>query len=96
MAGRKPCDAERFRGAFRELGRRIAKHRKDHEWTQHQLADHCGMSTTAISDIERAEAFPTMESLFVLAVALNVSSADLIQGLDSLVLEPSEFVKLPY
>jgi len=93
VAGRKPRDSERFRKAFRALGERIGKLRAEHGWTQDALAEKCGMSGTAIGEIERAEAFMTIESLFLVAAALDVSASNLIAELDAFVGGPSEFVQ---
>lgn len=91
MAGRKPRDSERFRKAFRELGRRIHAFRRVQGLTQDQLAEACGMSGTAISQYERADAFVSIDALFVIAKALDLTAADLLRDLDVMIGEPSDF-----
>ena len=91
MAGRKPRDSERFRKAFRALGERIEKLRAERRWTQDDLAERCGMSGTAIGQIERAETFMALESLFLVASAFGIDAAALIADLDALVAGPSDF-----
>jgi hypothetical protein len=53
------------------------------------------LSGTAIGDIERAEAFLTVESLFLISWALGVSASELLAELDSSVGGPSEFMVFP-
>ena len=96
QAGRKSRDSERFRQAFIKLGERIQARRREHGWSQDELAEHCGMSGTAISEIERAAAFVTVESLFLIAAALGVQASTLLMELDPLVREPSELADLPF
>jgi transcriptional regulator with XRE-family HTH domain len=92
MAGRKQRDSERFRKAFRALGERIATQRRDRHMTQESLAERAGLSVTAVSDIERADAFVALESLFLVARALEVSVAQLVDGLDAHITDASAFV----
>lgn len=91
MAGRKPFDRERFRKAFRELGTRIALERSAHEWTQAQLAEASGLSITAVGEIERADSGASVANLLLIAGALDLPLATLVQGLDAMVGPPSEY-----
>ena len=59
--------------------------------TQETLAERAGLSVTAVSDIERADAFVALESLLLIARALEVPVAQLVDGLDAYVSDPSEF-----
>jgi len=49
------------------------------------------MSGTAIGQIERAETFMALESLFLVASAFGIDAAALIADLDALVAGPSDF-----
>jgi transcriptional regulator with XRE-family HTH domain len=67
--------------------------RKKRGWTQDQLAEHSGLSGTAVSKIEVAETFAELDSVFALAGALEVKASSLIDGLDDLIGSPTEFLK---
>jgi transcriptional regulator with XRE-family HTH domain len=89
MAGRKQRDVQRFQPALRELGKRIAEHRRKRGWTQDRLAQECAMSGTAIGEFERATAFMSVTTLLVIAHALGLRASELLDALDFLVGDPS-------
>lgn len=62
------------------VGERIRSLRKQQDLTLRALALRCGLSTTAISQIERGENSPTVSSLHQLATALGVSIIELFQS----------------
>ena len=59
-----------------DVGHQIRKLRMRAGLSLRALAERCGMSANAISLIERGENSPTVSSLHLIAVALNVSIAD--------------------
>lgn len=61
------------------VGQRIRLLRARQGLSLRALAERCGLSTTAISQIERGDNSPTVSSLHVLATALGVSITDLFQ-----------------
>jgi transcriptional regulator with XRE-family HTH domain len=61
------------------VGQRIRSLRERQGLTLRALAKRCGLSITAISQIERGENSPTVSSLHMLAAALGVSIIDLFQ-----------------
>ncbi len=62
------------------VGERLRSLRRQQGLTLRALAARCGLSTTAISQIERGENSPTVSSLHQLATALGVSIIDLFQN----------------
>lgn len=61
------------------VGRRIRELRERKGLSLRGLAERCGLSSTAISQIERGENSPTVSSLHALARALEVSIVDLFR-----------------
>ena len=61
------------------VGPRIRALRKQQGLTLHMLAEQSGLSTTAISRIERGDNSPTVSSLHRLATALRVPIGELFQ-----------------
>lgn len=62
-----------------DVGRRVRELRERQGLSLRALAERCGLSGTAISQIERGETSPTVSSLHLLATALGVSIADLFR-----------------
>lgn len=62
------------------LGQRIKQARKEQHLTQEQLAETCSISTSFLGHIERGTRVPSIETLYSLCSALNVS-ADYLLGL---------------
>jgi transcriptional regulator with XRE-family HTH domain len=60
------------------LGRNVRNLRLSQRMTQADLADLAESRRALISDIERGEANPTLESLLRIAVALGVKPAELL------------------
>lgn len=60
-------------GSPTDVGRRIRALRERQELTLRAVAERCGLSVTAISQIERGENSPTVASLHLLAGALGVA-----------------------
>ena len=55
------------------LGMRIRKARKERHVTQEQLGEICELSTAHIGHIERGTRIPSLDTLFRITQALNVS-----------------------
>jgi transcriptional regulator with XRE-family HTH domain len=60
------------------LGRNVRELRLSFRMTQADLADRAESRRALISDIERGEANPTLDSLSRIAVALDVEPAELL------------------
>lgn len=65
--------------SWRNVGRKIRYLRKTHQLTIKQLAAGSGLSSNAISLVERGEVAPTVETLCKIASALGVSASSLLQ-----------------
>ena len=66
-----------------DVGRRIRRQREALGLSLRALAKQCGLSTNAISLIERGENSPTVSSLHVLATALGVSITDFFEDAEA-------------
>lgn len=64
--GRRPIDRVK-----NELGRQIRIARTARGWTLKDLSDHCGVSVSQLSSVERGSHLPSMESLLAMATALE-------------------------
>lgn len=60
------------------LGMRIRKARKERHVTQEQLGEICELSTAHIGHIERGTRIPSLDTLFRIAQALDISTDYLI------------------
>jgi len=60
------------------VGNNIKKYRKKLGISQEELADKAGLHRTYIGGIERGERNITLDSLQVIAVALNIAPVELI------------------
>lgn len=63
-----------------QVGQRIRRLREEQRLSLRALARLCGLSTNAISLIERGENSPTVASLHLLATALGVSITDFFEN----------------
>jgi transcriptional regulator with XRE-family HTH domain len=64
-------------GTEPNVGHRLRALREDRGLTQRALADACGLSANAVGLIERGESSPSVSTLQRLAMALDVSMAEL-------------------
>lgn len=64
----------------RQFGARIRRLREDLEWSQEDLAAHCGLHRTYIGGVERGERNIGLENVVRIAEALGVSASDLLRG----------------
>lgn len=71
------------REAWRNVGLRVREVRKTQQLTLKQLAVGCGLSTNAISLVERGEVAPTILTLCKIANALGVSPSTFFQEICS-------------
>jgi transcriptional regulator with XRE-family HTH domain len=60
------------------LGSRIRARRQRHGWTLKDLANKTGLSVPYLSDIERSNGNPTLETLTTLATAMETTVTDLL------------------
>jgi transcriptional regulator with XRE-family HTH domain len=60
------------------LGSRVRARRQRRGWTLKDLADKTGLSVPYLSDIERGNTNPTLETLTTLAAALEATVTDLL------------------
>jgi transcriptional regulator with XRE-family HTH domain len=61
------------------FGRRLRQLRLAREWTQEQLAEAAGITSTYTSDLERGEKVPSLSILLRLARAFDMPVAELLQ-----------------
>lgn len=66
---------------IRALGRRIAKLRHQHNFSQERLAAETGLDRVAIAYIETGKRKPNVTSLFKIAQALEIDMAELFTDL---------------
>ena len=71
----------RKRGMY--IGKNITELRKQHNLTQEQLAEKCGVSRQAVTKWESGESEPNIERLVVLADVFQVSVDEIIMGTDT-------------
>lgn len=67
---------------YAAMGQRIKQARKEKHLTQEQLAEACSISTSFLGHIERGTRIASLETLYSLCNALNVS-ADYLIGLQT-------------
>lgn len=67
------------------LGQVIRSIRKAHDLSQEDLSHQSGVGRSFLSQIERGQQAPTVETLFKLADALNTSAADLLAEVEGIV-----------
>ena len=59
---------------YKALGQRIRTARQKRSMTQDKLAEACGLSTAHIGHIERGTRIPSLDTLFLIACELDVST----------------------
>lgn len=60
------------------VGDNCARIRREHGWTQEQLAERTGLSQQYLSDLERGKRNPTIVTIYEIAQALDVSHLELV------------------
>lgn len=63
---------------YYEIGQRIRKYRKAHRFSQEELSERVGISTTHMSHIETGNTKLSLPVLVALAAVLEVSTDDLL------------------
>lgn len=66
----------------RLVGLNFARLRKEKDFTQERFAEVSGFTQQYVSDLERGRRNPTVVTLFHLASALGVTTADLVAETD--------------
>jgi transcriptional regulator with XRE-family HTH domain len=61
------------------FGKRLRQLRLDAGWTQEQLAEAAGITTTYTSDLERGTKVPSLTIILRISRALRISTADLLR-----------------
>ena len=64
-----------------EFGARVRALRKELEWSQEDLAAHCGLDRTYVGGIERGERNVALRNLQKLAKGLGLSVSELLADL---------------
>ena len=65
-------------GLLKDVGRRLARIRKDRGWTQEQLADKIGIAPVTLSRLETGARAMSLSSLSVIAKQLDVELGDVL------------------
>jgi DNA-binding XRE family transcriptional regulator len=60
------------------FGESVRRFRKDYEWTQEELADRAGLTTTYVGQVERGDKVPSLTVVLKLAHALEVLPTELM------------------
>jgi len=64
------------------FGNVLREHRKQAGYSQEKLALACHLDRTYISLLERGKRRPTLDTIFALSAALNVSPAELVKAVE--------------
>ncbi|HXH39317.1 MAG TPA: helix-turn-helix transcriptional regulator [Thermoanaerobaculia bacterium] len=62
------------------FGASVRRVRKEYEWTQEDLADRAGLTTTYVGQVERGDKVPSLTVVLKLAHALGVLPAELLDS----------------
>jgi transcriptional regulator with XRE-family HTH domain len=65
----------------RRVGAKVRALRREHGWSQDVFADRTGLHRAHVGEIERGESNVTLQTLKILADALDVRIEDLVGGL---------------
>ena len=60
--------------------------RKGHAWTQEDLAERSGLTTTYVGQVERGDKVPSLTVVLKLALALNVLPSEMLETFGLVVL----------
>ena len=60
------------------VGKNIQKLRKEHEWTQEELANRLGVSRAALGNYEREKREPDIDMLIKMADTFKISIDELV------------------
>ena len=70
--------------AQEQLGMRIKYLRQNRRWSQEDLALNANVNKNYISDLENGRRNPSLEILERIAVAFNISLAELFKGIETI------------
>jgi transcriptional regulator with XRE-family HTH domain len=62
------------------FGASVRRVRKEYDWTQEDLADRAGLTTTYVGQVERGDKVPSLTVVLKLAFALEVLPAELLES----------------
>lgn len=65
---------------YEDLGKRVRRQRQALQWTQEELAERAGVSTSFVGHVERGSRKTSIETLVALANALDVTTDYLLAG----------------
>jgi transcriptional regulator with XRE-family HTH domain len=65
------------------FGRRVRQFRKKRGWTQVYLAQHTGLGSVYISQLEHGKKEPGLRTIEILAMGFDVTPAQLLTGISS-------------
>jgi transcriptional regulator with XRE-family HTH domain len=65
------------------FGSRIRKLRQRRGWTQVYLAEHTGLGSVYISQLEHGKKEPRLRTIEVLAISFDMTPAQLLRGIGS-------------
>jgi len=68
------------------FGAIVRRFRKQYEWTQEDLADRSGLTTTYVGQVERGDKVPSLTVVLKLAHALDVLPAELLESFGHVVM----------
>ncbi|MBR5545622.1 MAG: helix-turn-helix transcriptional regulator [Clostridia bacterium] len=63
-----------------DLGKRVRARRMELNWTQERLAQEIGVSTSFVGHIERGSRKASIDTLVLLANAMEISTDELLEG----------------
>jgi transcriptional regulator with XRE-family HTH domain len=63
------------------FGKRIRKLRKERGWTQVYLAEHTGLGSVYISQLEHGKKEPGLRTVEILAVSFGLTPSQLLRGI---------------
>ncbi len=67
------------------FGEAVRRVRKGYEWTQEDLAERSGLTTTYVGQVERGDKVPSLTVVLRLAHALNVLPVELMESFGAVV-----------
>lgn len=67
---------------LQRFGDRVRTLRKESGWSQEEFADECGLDRTYVGGIERGERNLALRNIEKVAIALETSIAELMEGVE--------------
>lgn len=68
------------------FGASVRRVRKEYDWTQEDLADRAGLTTTYVGQVERGDKVPSLTVVLKLAHALDMLPAELMEPFGQVVM----------